>query len=447
MRVVTASCTNSSIPRPFSRIEGSSRGWASCRWPDIGLAETGRLDQFRHDLSAALIVPPNRNPERNDCAVTTLTRGANIGIDTAATTLAVTGTAPGSVDLFVFQLGDNRKVRSDDDLVFFNNPRSPEGAVMLVSSGQVRVDLHAVPAAVARIVVAVAVDGSVPGPLSSVPSLAVTASQATGAVVTAPAVGLTTERSAVLLEVYRYNGRWKVRNVSAGWEGGLAALVTEHGVTVDDAPAVPAPAAAPPTQVNLAKGKINLDKGQRVSMAKTAAITATVSWNSETDYDVYALVLFRDGHVETAAQFGTADNPYFTPVVAAGAVRHCGDIGRDAGRRGRAVEKVEIRLNDDIVCVVPVAYSAQSNGTGSFHRYKVSLAVDNGAGDVVTVDARHAQRHDNIYTCVPAIVWNRAHGVEIDAVELYSRPNSEYRPLLDHRGQLTMDAGPLNLYK
>lgn len=213
--------------------------------------------------------------------MTTLTRGANIGIDTAATTLAVTGTAPGSVDLFVFQLGDNRKVRSDDDLVFFNNPRSPEGAVMLVSSGQVRVDLHAVPAAVARIVVAVAVDGSVPGPLSSVPSLAVTASQATGAVVTAPAVGLTTERSAVLLEVYRYNGRWKVRNVSAGWEGGLAALVTEHGVTVDDAPAVPAPAAAPPTQVNLAKGKINLDKGQRVSMAKTAAITATVSWNSE----------------------------------------------------------------------------------------------------------------------------------------------------------------------
>ncbi|MBM4569022.1 tellurium resistance protein [Rhodococcus hoagii] len=180
--------------------------------------------------------------------MTTLTRGANTRIDTAATTVAVAGTSPGSVDLFVFQLTKERKVRRDEDLVFFNNPTSPEGAVSLASSGQVRLDLATVPADIERIAVAVSVDESVPGPLSAVPALAVVVRQAGGTPVSAAAEGLTSERSAVLLEVYRHNGAWKIRNVSAGWDGGLKALVVEHGVTVDDAPASPpaAPRVHPP---------------------------------------------------------------------------------------------------------------------------------------------------------------------------------------------------------
>lgn len=180
--------------------------------------------------------------------VTTLTRGANTRIATAPTTVAVAGTTPGSVDLFVFQLDKGRKVRRDDDLVFFNNPASPEGAVSLAASGQVCLDLAAIPVDIERIAVAVSVDETVAGPLSAVPALAVVVSQADGTTVSAAAEGLTSERSAVLLEVYRHNGVWKVRNVSAGWDGGLEALVVEHGVTVDDAPSPPPPPEAPPVQ-------------------------------------------------------------------------------------------------------------------------------------------------------------------------------------------------------
>ncbi|MFE7421787.1 hypothetical protein [Rhodococcus sp. NPDC057529] len=38
-----------------------------------------------------------------------------------------------------------------------------------------------------------------------------------------------------------------IRNVSTGWDNGLKALVTEHGVTVDDAPTHPPAPTYPPT--------------------------------------------------------------------------------------------------------------------------------------------------------------------------------------------------------
>ncbi|RYF61224.1 MAG: stress protein [Comamonadaceae bacterium] len=136
-------------------------------------------------------------------------------------------------------------MRTDADLVFFNNPSTPEGAVTL-AGGQVTLNLDAVPAAIDTLAVAVALDENVPGSLSQVPGLAVTVTQPGGVSFEIPAEGLTTERSAVLLEVYRRNGSWKVRNRSAGWSGGLDALVAEHGVSVDETPGqTPAPAQAP----------------------------------------------------------------------------------------------------------------------------------------------------------------------------------------------------------
>ncbi|WP_218834942.1 hypothetical protein [Rhodococcus sp. ACS1] len=48
-----------------------------------------------------------------------MTGRANSPIDTATTTVEVTGARPGTVDLFVFQLGPDLKVRTDADWVFF----------------------------------------------------------------------------------------------------------------------------------------------------------------------------------------------------------------------------------------------------------------------------------------------------------------------------------------
>ncbi|MTD15894.1 hypothetical protein GIS00_18320 [Nakamurella sp. YIM 132087] len=178
--------------------------------------------------------------------MTELSRGANAPVSGPTLELSVAGARQGSVDLMVFQLGADRKVRSDADFVFFNQPTSPEGAVRLTGADRVQVDLGAVPPAVETLAVAVSLDDAVAGGLRDIGGLGVTVGGPADAH-SAPASGLTSERAAVLVEIYRRQGSWKVRNVSAGWTAGLPALAREHGVSVDDAPAPASPpvAAAP----------------------------------------------------------------------------------------------------------------------------------------------------------------------------------------------------------
>ena len=173
-----------------------------------------------------------------------LTRGANVSIAGTSLQIAVSGARQGAVDLMVFQLADTGKVRTDADFIFFNQPNSPEGAVRLTAADQLTMDLAAVPAGIERLAVAVALDDSVAGSLATIPGLGVTVSSPADQH-TAPAAGLTSERAAVLVEIYRRAGSWKVRNVSAGWTEGLPGLAKEHGVSVDDEPAAPPPAPQP----------------------------------------------------------------------------------------------------------------------------------------------------------------------------------------------------------
>lgn len=216
----------------------------------------------------------------------------------------------------------------------------------------------------------------------------------------------------------------------------------------DSTPATPVAPAAPSGGIDLGKktGSINLTKGSRVTIEKTPVIRARASWSSSTDYDLYALVLTRDGKVHTVSTFGVHGNPndYQTSVLG-GAVRHLGDVGRESA--GDAQEIIEIALTPDIVAVVPVAYSAQSNGTGSFRKYKVSMSIDNGAGAQVEIRSENADKNNQVYTVAIGVIRNTADGVQIEALESYSRPGSENRPALLPDGSVRMDAGPRNAYK
>lgn len=181
-----------------------------------------------------------RRTDRAHCQtppVITLQRSANASLTATTIDIAVAGARERAVDLLVFQLGEDRRVRSDDDLVFFNQPASPEGAVRQVAGDRIMIDTAAVPAAVSRLAVAVALDEELDGSLLDVVGLGVTVTDGSARLL-APAEGLTTERAAVLVEIYRRGPQWKVRSVSAGWTEGLAALVREHGVSVEEAPPV-----------------------------------------------------------------------------------------------------------------------------------------------------------------------------------------------------------------
>lgn len=206
--------------------------------------------------------------------------GANTVLDQGLMRLSVSA-PPGSVDLFVSQLDAQRRVRSDADLVFFNQPISPEGAVRLLDGNTAQVDLAGVPADVAVLSFAVAANdegAGGPAPLGQIAGLTVEVrvipeSHAGSAVHTAPVSRLSTERAAVLVEMYRHGGGWKLRNVCAGWTEGLAALVREHGVVVDEEPEDSAPPAPEADRMSVTeREKLDLRKREitKVLLTKCA---------------------------------------------------------------------------------------------------------------------------------------------------------------------------------
>lgn len=206
-----------------------------------------------------------------------------------------------------------------------------------------------------------------------------------------------------------------------------------------------------PPGVNFSKGAVTLTKGAGpVLLEKAPLVRLRVAWASGTDYEAYALVVLSDGkvvHVATFPAAGIPASPQYGDLV-----RHLGDRGRGDVRRGggQTEEIIEVRPAPEIVAVVPVAYSAINNGTGSFHKYRVTLSIENGA-DSVAIPADQAKKSSWIFTCVPGIVYNRPEGVLVERLELYSRRFSEHRPAValqpDGRVEIRMDKGPVNQFK
>ncbi|NHE67780.1 tellurium resistance protein [Rhodococcus sp. D-46] len=273
--------------------------------------------------------------------MTSLTRGQNTLLNSPQLTVNVTGVTPGTVDLMVFQVTATGKVRNDHDFVFFNQPASPEGAVQLTGPSTVTIDVTRVPSNINTLRFAVSMDDSAPGSLAGIRGLGATLGE-----VAAPALGLSTERAAILAEIYRRGDQWKIRNVSAGWDSGLKGLVTEHGVAVDDAPnsppvrrtkpassaiVSPPPAAPPVPQQRVQLSKITLTKTTpTVSLAKgdqSATMRINLNWTrgrrslfgggGAVDLDLACLYQLKDGSKGVIQALGKSfGNLNYPPYIA-----------------------------------------------------------------------------------------------------------------------------------
>lgn len=174
--------------------------------------------------------------------MTELARGANAALTARRVTATVSSAVP--VDVSALLVGPDLRVRSDADLVFFNAPRAP-GVRWSDAGGQrVDLDLDAVPAEVAAVLIAVSLAGGTSFGAEP-PRVLLSADGAAVAAFTVP--GLGPEQAIIGLEVYRRAGGWKVRAVGQGYAGGLAELVAAHGIEVDD-PGPPPPAEAQSAQ-------------------------------------------------------------------------------------------------------------------------------------------------------------------------------------------------------
>ncbi|MGN2635208.1 TerD family protein [Nocardia takedensis] len=181
----------------------------------------------------------------------TLAKGQNGPLASDDVVISVQLTAP--ADLSALLVTERGKVRSDADFVFFNQPSGPGVRLQPAPAGQaasLAVSLSAVPQDIDQIRAVITLDdassnfGQFPAPT------AIVADGAGNQLYAYQIEGLQTESIVIALELYRRQGSWKVRAVGQGYAGGFAALVTDHGVTVEDSPAPAAqPQQAPPPPV------------------------------------------------------------------------------------------------------------------------------------------------------------------------------------------------------
>ncbi|WP_433660558.1 TerD family protein [Nocardia sp. CA-128927] len=176
----------------------------------------------------------------------TLAKGQNGPLATNDVVVSIQLTAP--ADLSALLVTERGKVRTDADFVFFNQPSGPGVNLQPGPAGQpasLAVSLNSVPADIAQIRAVITLDdansnfGRFPAPT------AIVSDAAGNRLFEYQIEGLSTESIVIALEVYRRQGSWKVRAVGQGYAGGFAALVTDHGVTVDDSPAQPTQQAQP----------------------------------------------------------------------------------------------------------------------------------------------------------------------------------------------------------
>lgn len=159
----------------------------------------------------------------------------------------VTSGAEFDLDASAFLLGANDKVRGDHDFIFYNQLRSPEGAVEHTGDNRsgvgdgddevIKVNLTQVPADVDKIVITVTIHdaqarnqnfGQVQNAFIRV------VNEDTGAEVVRfdLAEDYSVETAMVFGEVYRHNGEWKFRAVGQGYAGGLAAMCAQYGIQI-----------------------------------------------------------------------------------------------------------------------------------------------------------------------------------------------------------------------
>ncbi|NJP52326.1 TerD family protein [Streptomyces sp. SBST2-5] len=194
-------------------------------------------------------------------------KGSNIPLE-ATTVRAVLRWSPGQgvpdVDASALLLGPDGRVRSDDDFVFYNQPRHPSGKVWRLGKKRVaegltdtiQTDLAGVEAGVSRILLVASADGVTFDQVRALRILLHDAQDPEGEPIAYFDVKPETGQETALIcgELYRRGEGWKFRALGEGYSNGLKGLATDFGISVDESepeqePATPSPApeAASPT--------------------------------------------------------------------------------------------------------------------------------------------------------------------------------------------------------
>ncbi|MGN5636041.1 TerD family protein [Streptomyces sp. AC154] len=195
-----------------------------------------------------------------------MVKGSNVPLDAMAVR-AVLRWTPGNgvpdVDASALLLGSDGRVRSDEDFVFYNQPRHPSGLVRRLPkrslatglTDTIEADLNALDPSVDQVVIAASSDGASFEQVRDLSIMLFDAAAASGEPLAVfeirPETGA--ETAIICGELYRRGDGWKFRAVGQGYPTGLVGLATAFGISVDEtAPSAdpePTPAPLPVTPV------------------------------------------------------------------------------------------------------------------------------------------------------------------------------------------------------
>ncbi|WP_338898489.1 TerD family protein [Streptomyces sp. TG1A-60] len=182
-------------------------------------------------------------------------KGSNVPIEATAVR-AVLRWAPGQgapeVDASALLLGPDGRVRSDEDFIFYNQPRHPSGKVWRLGKKRVadgltdtiQTDLAGVESAVSQILLVASADDVTFDHVRSLRILLYDATVADAEPLAYFDVKPETGEETALIcgELYRRGGGWKFRALGEGYTDGLQGLATDYGISVDESEAAAAAA-------------------------------------------------------------------------------------------------------------------------------------------------------------------------------------------------------------
>ncbi|MEV6052111.1 TerD family protein [Streptomyces sp. NPDC052107] len=186
-------------------------------------------------------------------------KGSNVPLE-ADTVRAVLRWTPGQgvpdVDASALLLGPDGRVRSDEDFVFYNQPRHPSGKVWRLGKKRIaegltdtiQTDLPGVQPDVGRILLVASADGitfdRVPALCILLYDAAVADAEPLARFEIKPETGA--ETALICGELYRRGEGWKFRALGEGYSNGLKGLATDFGISVDESEVAEDPSVSQP---------------------------------------------------------------------------------------------------------------------------------------------------------------------------------------------------------
>ncbi|WLQ48121.1 TerD family protein [Streptomyces poriferorum] len=188
-----------------------------------------------------------------------MVKGSNVPLDAMAVRAVLRwtpGTGVPDVDASALLLGVGGRVRSDEDFVFYNQPRHPSGLVRRLPkrslpeglTDTIEADLTALDPSVDQVVIAASSDGAAFEHVRDLRILLYDAAASGGEPLAVFDVRPETGQETAIIcgELYRRGDGWKFRAVGQGYPTGLIGLATAFGISVDESEAVAGPDPTPP---------------------------------------------------------------------------------------------------------------------------------------------------------------------------------------------------------